>query len=131
HRDDVVNCLLGRGLSTVVVTGVYDEGLRQRLLRRRVIDFVLKDNPVSLDYIVWLVKRLDRNRRGSALVVDDSASARVHTGSLLQTYGYRVVQAGDGAAALRVMVRVSTSRPAMVDDAMPGMHGVELTRRLR
>ncbi|NLW97333.1 MAG: diguanylate cyclase [Xanthomonadaceae bacterium] len=131
HRDDVVNCLLGRGLSTVVVTGVYDEGLRQRLLRRRVIDFVLKDNPGSLDYIVWLVKRLDRNRRISALVVDDSASARAHTASLLQTYGYRVVQAGDGAAALRVIERDSTIRLAMVDDAMPGMHGVELTRRLR
>src|SRR5690606_41100781 len=55
HRDDVVDCLLGRGLPTIVVTGMYDEDLRERLLRRRVIDFVLKDNPGSLDYIVWLV----------------------------------------------------------------------------
>ena len=73
QRDDVVSCLLERGLPTVVVTGVYDEDLRARLLRRRVIDFVLKDNPGSLDYNVWLVKRLERNRRISALVVDASA----------------------------------------------------------
>src|SRR5690606_39755580 len=94
-------------------------------------DFVLKDNPGSHDYVVWLVKRLDRNRRISALVGDDSASARAHPASLLQPYGYRVVPAGGGAAALRVIERDSTIRLAMVDDAMPGMHGVELTRRLR
>jgi len=131
HHDEVVNCLLDRGLSTVVVTGVYDERLRERLLRRRVIDFVLKDNPGSLDYIVWLVKRLERNRRISALVVDDSASARMHTASLLDTYGYRVLQAPDGDAALRLIERDPTIRLAMIDQEMPGMHGVELTRRLR
>lgn len=131
HRDDVVDCLLGRGLATVVVTGVYDEGLRERLLRRRVIDFVLKDNPGSLEYIVWLVNRLERNRRISALVVDASAPARAHAAGLLRTYGYRVLQAGDGETALRIIERDPTIRLAMVDDAIPGLHGVELTRRLR
>lgn len=130
-RDEVVNCLLERGLSTVVVTGVYDEDLRERLLRRRVIDFVLKSTPGSLDYIVWLVKRLERNRRISALVVDDSSSARAHTASLLETYGYRVVQAEDGDAALRLLEGDPTIRLALVDQEMPGMQGVELTRRMR
>ena len=130
-RDEVVNCLLERGLSTVVVTGVYDEDLRERLLRRRVIDFVLKSTPGSLDYIVWLVKRLERNRRISALVVDDSASARLHTANLLETYGYRVVQAEDGDAALRLLEGDPTIRLALVDQEMPGMQGVELTRRMR
>ncbi len=130
-RDEVVDCLQGRGLSTVVVTGVYDDDLRERLLRRRVIDFVLKSTPGSLDYIVWLVKRLERNRRISALVVDDSASARMHTANLLETYGYRVVQAENGDAALRLLERDPTIRLAMIDQEMPGMQGVELTRRLR
>ena len=130
-HEAVVDCFLGRELPTVVVSGVYDEELRKRLLRRRVIDFVLKNTPGSLDYIVWLVKRLERNRRISALVVDDSASARMHTASLLETYGYRVVQAPDGDAALRVLERDPTIRLAMIDQEMPGMHGVELTRRLR
>jgi diguanylate cyclase (GGDEF)-like protein len=131
NRDEVVDCLLDRGLPTVVVSGVYDDDLRERLLRRRVIDFVLKSTPGSLDYIVWLVKRLERNRRISALVVDDSASARMHTAGLLETYGYRVVQAENGDAALRMLERDPTIRLAMVDQEMPGMHGVELTRRLR
>lgn len=130
-RDTVVDCFLQRGLSTVVVTGVYDEDLRARMMRRRVIDFVLKSTPGSLDYIVWLVKRLERNRRISALVVDDSPSARLHTASLLETFGYRVVQASDGNAALHALECDPTIRLAMVDQEMPGMQGVELTRRLR
>ncbi len=130
-RDTVVDCFLERGLSTVVVTGVYDEDLRARMMRRRVIDFVLKSTPGSLDYIVWLVKRLERNRRISALVVDDSASARLHTAGLLETFGYRVVQAADGDAALHALERDPTIRLAMVDQEMPGMQGVELTRRIR
>lgn len=130
-RDTVVDCFLERNLSTVVVTGVYDEDLRARMLRRRVIDFVLKSTPGSLDYIVWLVKRLDRNRRISALVVDDSVSARMHTAALLETFGYRVVQAVDGNAALRALESDPTIRLALIDQEMPGMQGVELTRRLR
>ena len=130
-RDTVVDCFLERGLSTVVVTGVYDEDLRARMMRRRVIDFVLKSTPGSLDYIVWLVKRLERNRRISALVVDDSPSARQHTAGLLETFGYRVVQAADGDAALHALERDPTIRLAMVDQEMPGMLGVELTRRIR
>ena len=34
-RDEVVDCLQARGLSTVVVTGVYDEDLRERLEQDR------------------------------------------------------------------------------------------------
>lgn len=130
-REAVIDCFLERDIPTVVVTGVYDEELRARMLRRRVIDVVLKSTPGSLDYIVWLVKRLERNRRISALIVDDSASARLHTAALLETFGYRVVEAVDGASALRALEADPSIRLAIVDQEMPGMQGVELTRRLR
>jgi len=130
-REAVIDCFHDRGISTVVVTGVYDDDLRERMLRRRVIDVVLKSTPGSLDYIVWLVKRLERNRRISALVVDDSVSARLHTAALLETFGYRVVEAVDGSAALHALESDPTIRLAIIDQEMPGMQGVELTRRLR
>jgi len=130
-HEAVVDCFLGRELPTVVVSGVYDEELRERLLRRQIIDFVLKNTPGSLDYIVWLVQRLERNRRISALVVDDSPSARAHAGLLLELFGYRVVQAPDGDRALAAVEADPTIRLAIIDQEMPGMQGIELTRRLR
>ncbi|MCW0402494.1 Sensor histidine kinase RcsC [Xanthomonas sacchari] len=130
-RDTVVDFFVARGLPTVVVSGVYDESLRKRILTQQIIDFVLKNAPDSIDYLAWLVQRLARNRSITALVVDDSPSARAYAASLLSMYGYRVVEAADGAAGLRAIEANPSIRLAVVDQEMPGMEGVEFTRRLR
>ena len=130
-RDAVVDFFLSRGLPTVVVSGVYDEDLRKRVLRQQIIDYVLKNAPGSIDYLVWLVQRLERNRRISALVVDDSMSARAYAAGLLEMYGYRVVQAADGPQAIARLETDPSIRLALLDQEMPGMGGVELTRKLR
>lgn len=130
-RDQVVQYFVERGLPTIVVSGVYDEDLRKRVLQKDIIDYVLKNTPGSVDYLVWLVQRLDRNRRIAALVVDDSPSARGYAASLLELYGYQAVQACDGASALQALEADPAIRLAIVDQEMPGMDGVELTRRLR
>ena len=130
-RDQVVEFFTARGLPTVVVSGVYDEDLRRRVLQQQIIDYVVKNAPGSIDYLAWLVQRLERNRRISALVVDDSLSARAYASALLQMYGYRVVAAADGMAGLQAIEQDPSIRLAIVDQEMPGMEGVEFTRRLR
>ncbi|KRG62744.1 diguanylate cyclase [Stenotrophomonas humi] len=130
-RDQVVAYFVERGLPTIVVSGVYDEDLRKRVLQQQIIDYVLKNTPGSIDYLVWLVQRMERNRRISALVVDDSPSARSYAAALLGMYGYHVSQAADGAEALLALEADPTIRLVIVDQEMPGMEGVELTRRLR
>ena len=130
-RDHVVDFFLSRGLRTVVVSSVYDEDLRKRVLQQQIIDYVLKNTPGSVDYLVWLVQRLDRNRRIAALVVDDSMSARMYAASLLRMYGHEVYEAADGAAGLKAIEAHPAIRLAVVDQEMPGMEGVEFTRRLR
>ncbi len=130
-RDKVVDYFVSRGLPTIVVSGVYDEDLRKRVLQQDIIDYVLKNTPGSVDYLVWLVQRMERNRRISALVVDDSPSARSYASALLGLYGYHVDQASDGPSALRALEANPAIRLVIVDQEMPGMDGVELTRRLR
>jgi len=130
-RDKVVEFFLSRGLPTVVVSGVYDKDLRKRVLQQQIIDYVLKNTPGSIDYLVWLVQRLERNRRIAALVVDDSMSARMYAASLLRMYGHTVYEAADGAEGLKAIEAHPAIRLAVVDQEMPGMEGVEFTRRLR
>lgn len=130
-RDEVVSYFVNRGLPTIVVSSVYDEDLRKRVLQQQIIDYVLKNTPGSVDYLVWLVQRMERNRRICALVVDDSPSARGYAAALLGMYGYRVTQAGDGNTALQALEADPAIRLVIVDQEMPGMDGVELTRRLR
>jgi CheY-like chemotaxis protein len=61
------------------------------------------------------------------LVVDDEEGVRTSIADALTSIGYRVVSAGDGAAALRLVMH---ERPALaiLDYAMPGMNGAELAR---
>jgi diguanylate cyclase (GGDEF)-like protein len=130
-QQTIIDTFVSRGLPTVVVSGVYDETIRQRILGRSVVDCVLKSAPGNIDYLVWLVQRLDRNRRLAALVVDDSLTARSYTAALLAMYGFRVVEAGDGATALDLLASDRGIRLVVVDYQMPGMDGIEFTRRVR
>jgi CheY-like chemotaxis protein len=64
------------------------------------------------------------------LVVDDHEGFRVHTRRLLERHGYRVVEAADGAGALR---EADLWRPDIVllDVHLPDIDGFEVATRLR
>jgi DNA-binding NtrC family response regulator len=68
--------------------------------------------------------------KGRVLVVDDEADARTALAELLRGDGYLVETAADGFKALG---KVEEFAPDVVltDLRMPGMHGVELLKRLR
>jgi len=66
----------------------------------------------------------------SILVVEDSRTQAEYLRHILETEGYDVTLAADGAAALR---RIGATRPDIVltDVMMPGMDGYELCRRIK
>jgi chemosensory pili system protein ChpA (sensor histidine kinase/response regulator) len=66
----------------------------------------------------------------TALVVDDSLSARRSLAQLLSDSGFRVTTARDGLEAVEALI---ASRPDIlfVDFEMPRMNGVELTAHVR
>src|SRR5262245_6998840 len=68
--------------------------------------------------------------RTRVLVVEDDADTRELISLALSQAGFEVDQAEDGFAAL---AKVSHYRPdAVVTDLrMPGMHGIDLTQRIR
>ncbi|KFE68930.1 response regulator [Hyalangium minutum] len=69
-------------------------------------------------------------RRRSILVIDDSVTTRMLEQSILESAGYAVALAASGEEG---MEQVLKSPPALiiVDVEMPGMSGLEFTRRLR
>jgi len=64
------------------------------------------------------------------LVVDDDKNIAALLGRLMRTEGHEVLTVNDGAAALEA---VSEHRPDLVllDLVLPGVHGLEVCRRLR
>ncbi len=64
------------------------------------------------------------------LVADDSKVVRVKLGRLLAQHGFQVLLAEDGLAALRQM-QLQAPHVLLTDAEMPGLDGLELTRRVR
>ncbi|MGV3624878.1 MAG: hybrid sensor histidine kinase/response regulator [Archangium sp.] len=75
-----------------------------------------------------VARRETQHRR--VLVVDDSPLTRELLVSLLESVGYVVVQAVDGAAAMELLQR-ETVDIVVTDLEMPRVDGLELTRRLK
>jgi len=126
-----IGWLTEKGVSCVVFTGVFSEDLRERLLAQRVLDYVIKDTPSSLDYLIGLVERLRRNRDTKVLVIDDSRTARQYLCGLLQSYKFQVLEASSAQAGLAAVDSDPAIRLVITDYFMPEMDGVEMVRRMR
>jgi two-component system response regulator PrrA len=73
----------------------------------------------------------DSNGEGQrVLIVDDDDALRRSLGRNLRLEGFRVTDAGDGESAL-VGVRAAPPDVIVLDVTMPGLDGVDFTRRLR
>ena len=128
---EAIDLAISRGLPVVVFTSNFSEDTRDRILSLRVIDYVIKEDPSSLDYVVNLVGRLWRNRDVKALVVDDSSTARRYTVDLLRLYQFIVLEASDGTEALEVIDREKDVRLVITDYHMPRMDGFQLIKAIR
>jgi len=64
------------------------------------------------------------------LIVDDELNHRKALAIGLRLEGYTVLEAEDGEAALRVLAREPVDL-AIVDLMMPGINGLDLSRRMR
>jgi CheY-like chemotaxis protein len=73
----------------------------------------------------------DRLRRGTVLVVDDEPGVRALERRILEGGGYDVVEAGDGAEALKIMHSTARIDFLIADLDMPVMRGEEMAVKIR
>ncbi|WP_022661234.1 diguanylate cyclase [Paucidesulfovibrio longus] len=128
---EVVDYFVGKGVPSIVFTGEFSEGVRDVVMSKNVVDYVLKEGPDSLYELIAALERLRRNQEVKVLVVDDSGSARNLVAGLLRSHQYQVLEAEDGETALTVLQRNPGTKLLITDFSMPGMDGVELVKTVR
>lgn len=128
---EVVDVALQHGIPSLIFTASYDETLREKYLEKGVLDFVLKDNPSRMKYLVNLVHRVNRNRQTEVLVVDDSRFARNVCTKLLKKFCLNVISVETAEQALEVLDRNDNIRLVVTDYQMPGMDGFDLVSAIR
>lgn len=126
-----VDLVLGNGIAAIVLTGMLDERLHARIGGKPIVDYVVKQNPGSIETVQRDLRRILRNRRRKALLVDDSISYRAYLKTVLETQCLHVVEAANGNDALARLEENRDISLVVTDFDMPGMDGVHLTATLR
>ncbi len=128
---EVVDTVRAHGLPVIVLTGSADPAIRELMLTKNVVDYIVKQNSHEIEHVAYLIGRLRENRATKILVVDDSRSFRLYLTSLLEKYFFHVLEAGDGREALAVMEQHPDVTLVLTDINMPVMDGFELIAALR
>ena len=128
---EALDVAIANHIPSVVFTASFDVAMRNRIMERSIVDYVLKDSEFALDNLVSTVRRTISNRSTRVLVVDDVASARHELVGLLEAQQFKVVEAGSGTEALAALEEYSDIEMVLTDYHMPDMNGRELTRRIR
>lgn len=128
---EVVDLVQTFKVPSIVLTGTLDPMIRQAVLDRRVIDYMFKTGAAAIEDVAYLVGRLRQNRDMPVLVVDDSATFRLHLSRLLEQYHFPILTANDGEEALALLERHPETALVITDYHMPKMDGLELIRQIR
>ncbi|WP_025898846.1 sensor domain-containing diguanylate cyclase [Sneathiella glossodoripedis] len=130
-QGEAVNYVRNYDLPAVVFTSSVDEALVNQIQSLGVIDYIIKENVTNLELVSKMVRRLDHNRRITALIVDDSATMREQMQVLLSKYLFKIEVAENGVEALEKVRSDDTIRLVITDYEMPKMNGFELIKKLR
>jgi diguanylate cyclase (GGDEF)-like protein len=128
---EIVDDVLAHGLPPVVLTASMSDTTRDVIWSKKVVDYVLKEGPQAIDYVVDTARRLATNPEIKVLVVDDSIIARTQLRMLLEVHRYQVLEAPDAESALVEIERHPDLKLMLADFHMPGMDGSELIKRVR
>ncbi|MGO4438174.1 response regulator [Rhizobium sp. RAF56] len=131
ENGEALQYLVDLSIPTIVFTGTFHEAMRDQLLAKDVVDYILKDNVFAVDMLAESICRFLTNHRHHVLIVDDSPTARALLSSRLKRYNFRVSLAESGAKALEILKANADIGLMITDYNMPDIDGFELTRRIR
>lgn len=126
--------LLGEfGLPIIAILDHFEDEVRDQLIKRHVIDYVVKGNRLDTVYICDLIARVIKNCDIKVMVVDDSKVSRFVLERELLLQQFEVVNCANGEEALAILMAQPDIKLVLVDSRMPVMEGyafVEQARRL-
>ncbi|WP_440888580.1 diguanylate cyclase [Vibrio sp. WZ-1] len=128
---EIIDLLLSHNQKVIVLTAMFQEDIREQMLAKGVLDYILKDSMASVSYLLPLIKRLTNNQHHKCLVVDDSMTVRHHVVQLLEHQYIQTLQAENGQQAIELIEQNPDITFILTDHDMPIKDGITMIRELR
>lgn len=131
QNGELVDYAISKKIRSVVLTATFDDEIRDKILKKRVADYLVKNSIEDIRHAVEVIQNLTYFDSQKALVVDDSKLARMQMKQLFESLGFEVIEAESGEAALALVHNESNIDVMSIDYDMPGMDGIELIKKIR
>lgn len=131
REGEIVDFFNKNEIPSIVFTAVFDNKVRGKIVKENIVDYVLKENPQSIEYLINTISRLYKNRFINVLVVDDSASSRKQLIHMLKNQRFNVFEASNGKEALDKLAEHPDIKLVITDYDMPVIDGFELISKIR
>lgn len=128
---EVVDYVIEAGIPPIIFTGDCSDETRDLIWSRKVVDYVLKEGGHNIDYLVYLLRRLESNRGVKVLLVDDSSLYRNQLGGLLRNQNFTVIECASARGALEALALEPDVKLVLADYHMADMTGFELVKEIR
>jgi diguanylate cyclase (GGDEF)-like protein len=128
---EVVDYVISKKIPVIILTATFNDDLRDRILSKNVVDYIIKEGPQTLSHLAKIITRLYKNHATKILVVDDSGVSRLCIKKLLEMQKYIVIEAKNGKEALDQLEAHPDTKLVITDYQMPKMDGFELTSEIR
>ena len=124
--------LLGEfNIPIIAIVAKYEDEMRDQLIKRHVIDYVVKDQSDDITYICELILRVHKNLSIKVLVVDDSKVSQFVIGRELSLQKFQVLQAYNSVDALDLLEEHGDVKLVLVDHQMSMVDGITFVQKLR
>lgn len=130
-QGEVINRVVAEGISSFVFTANMSEDVRTQVWQKKVADYIIKEDPNSLDHVVASMRQMMSNQDTLILLVDDSPTIRTVVSELLYIRKFRVLNASNARTALEILNNYPEIKLVISDYNLPDMNGCKLCQKIR
>lgn len=116
----------------IVLTSSEDEEIRTNLFSKGILDFINKKESISdnIKEIINLIKEIEKNKKNSILIIDDSTVIQNQLQDILTPRNYKLSIASNGIEAYQVLKKEKIDL-IILDLELPDIHGLKLLKNIK
>ncbi len=127
----IVDLVVNQEIPYIGMAGDFEQKLDDRVNRAHMVDFIIKESPDAIDFLIKSVKRVHQNRYTKVLVVEDSKNERKRLVSFVKHQLFQVYEASNGHEAINILEQDPEIKIVVTDVHMPEMDGISLLKYIR
>lgn len=129
---EAVDYLRSRSIPTIVYVDEFCSDLREQLLSKGVLEYLLKKKNGDLLYSTRLIDRVYKNRFIKAVIVDGSEIFRDKLSANLKQFGLASLQASDAYTTMDLLEKHPETKIILIDEDFKGrIQGTALVEDIR